>query len=708
MTKSSGNDRFSGRRVDVPSAGRHSARKGKGRASGALRGGASSRSRASGHSVKRRKEGRSRRKSGGSCLGKLVKWTVLLVIWGVIAVGGLAAWYSLDLPDVEKLSAATRRPSITLLDEQGEVIATYGDLYGRPVQAGELPPALIKALLATEDRRFFSHFGLDVIGLARALWVNLRTGRIVQGGSTLTQQLAKNLFLTPERTLKRKAQESLLALWLEHKFTKQEILTIYLNRVYLGAGTYGVEAAAAKYFGKSARDLTLYESALIAGLLKAPSRFAPTRDPELSRHRTRQVLANMVNAGVLSPEEMKVAERNPANLRAYQAPPGSTRYFVDWVLPQISSYIGRADDDLMVVTTLDRRLQEIAEAKLVAMVEGAGEQFDAAQAALVALQADGAVGAMVGGRDYGDSQFNRATQAYRQPGSAFKLFVYLAGLESGLAPDDVIPDAPVTVDNWSPKNYGGTYAGPVSLREALSRSINTVAVRVSEKAGRDRVREAARRLGLTATLPRGPSLALGTMGVTLIELTAAYATLANNGFGVWAYGIKEIRNRRGDVLYRRSGSGPGRVIAPGNVARLQDMLSAVISEGTGKVARMRRPVAGKTGTSQNFRDAWFIGYSADLVAGVWFGNDDNAPMRRVTGGGLPARLWRAFMVDAHKGLPPRPLPGAFPGYERTVEGFGPPPRLAADRGAPRREGEARSRPGPGFWARLMESIGIGR
>ncbi len=704
------------RRLDIPSAGREKTRSKKAKSASPKKPKKPVKKAApkkNSPKTQQKTQPKKPQKKKSSLLGFCLKWTVLAVIWGAIALGGTLGWYALDLPDIDKLSAATRRPSITLLDRAGGTIATYGDLYGRPIQTGEMPPTLIEAVLATEDRRFFHHFGLDAVGLARAMWVNLKSGRIVQGGSTITQQIAKNLFLTPERTLRRKIRESVLSLWLEHRFTKDQLFTIYMNRVYLGAGTYGVEAAAAKYFNKSARDLDLYESALIAGLLKAPSRFAPTRNPELSQRRTSQVLANMVAAGYLTPDQAEHAKRTRPKLETPKAAPRSTRYFVDWVLPRISGYIGASDHDLVVATTLDRTLQESAEATLVGLAETDGLQADARQAALITLSPDGAIRAMVGGRDYGDSQFNRATQAKRQPGSAFKLAVYLAGLESGMTPEDSFQDAPVTVEGWSPRNYSGTYVGAVSLKEALARSINSVAVRVSEGAGRHRVREAARRLGITSRLPQGPALALGTAGVSLMEMTGAYAALANEGEGVWPHGIREIHSGGGELLYRRAGSGPGQVIAPGNVSRLHDMLGAVIELGTGKAAQIGRPAAGKTGTSQDFRDAWFIGYSAELVTGVWFGNDDNTPMAKVTGGGLPARLWREFMLAAHQGLAPRQLPGARFVAE-TAEAFSAPAGITveatledeAEDETP--SGKRKPRAGAGFWDDLMQGIGIGR
>ncbi len=691
------------RRLDIPSAERAGGKKRKKPAKPRLTresGGKGAKPAAK----KTRPRKKAKKTTQKSLLAKVFTFCVLAFVWGGVAVGGVVAWYALDLPDIDKLSATTRRPSLTLFDRHGETIATYGDLYGRPIQAGEMPAPLVQAVLATEDRRFFNHFGIDIIGLGRALWTNLRSGRVVQGGSTITQQIAKNLFLNPERTYKRKIQEALLSLWLEHKFSKTELLTIYLNRVYLGAGTYGVSSAANRYFGKSAGELSIYESAMIAGLLKAPSRFAPTRNRDLSQRRTAQVLANMVDAGYLTPQAATVAKGVGMELKAQKSPPPSTRYFIDWVLAQVPDYVGSVDHDLIVTTTLDLSLQKIAETRLIGLVNRAGEQADARQAGLVSMDPSGAVRAMVGGRDYADSQFNRTTQARRQPGSSFKMMVYLAGLESGLTPDDILPDAPIEIEGWSPKNYNGKFDGPMTLSQALIRSVNSVAVRVSEKAGRDKVHEAARRLGLTTHLPGGPALALGAGEASLIEMTAAYATLANEGNGVWAHGIEEIRTPEGEVLYKRMGSGPGRIIALGNVARLHEMLAGVVKEGTGRSANIGRPVAGKTGTSQDFRDAWFIGYSADLVTGVWFGNDDNTPMARVTGGGLPARLWQEYMLAAHKGLPPRPLPGSFDYRELAAfdAAFSAPAGLVVAK----EEEPPPSRATTGFWGEIVGRLGF--
>jgi len=587
---------------------------------------------------------------------KSLKWSTVGAVWAVIVFSLAAAWYATDLPDVDKAFNATRRPIITVLAADGATLVRTGDLYGRLSQLEDLPQALPQAVMATEDRRFYSHFGVDIIGLSRAMIANVRAGRIVQGGSTITQQVAKNLFLTPERTIKRKIQELMLALWLEQKFSKDQILTIYLNRVYLGAGTYGVDAASQKYFGRPAGQLSVYQAAMLAGLLKAPSRYNPIAHPARAKARTAQVLKNMVAAGYLTK-----ADAGRANVRTgrttKEAASRGNRYFIDWILEQVSDYINPGDRDLIVRTTLSPDVQRLAEAGVEKALAKGGAKAGIGQAALVAMTPDGAVRAMVGGRSYAKSQFNRVTQARRQPGSAFKPFVYLAGLESGLAPGDILFDESVAIGDWRPSNFDRRYQGPVTVQAALARSINTVAVKIAEKAGRVRVIETARRLGLSGKFKATPSLALGVGEVTLLGLTAAYGPFANGGAGVWAYGIKEIRDAAGTLLYQRGGSGPGRVVSARDVISMNNMLSAAVAEGTGRNARIGRPQAGKTGTSQNFRDAWFVGYTAELVTGVWMGNDNGAAMKNVTGGGAPAKLWRDFMAAAHSGPAARPLPG---------------------------------------------------
>jgi penicillin-binding protein 1A len=591
---------------------------------------------------------------------------VLLLLWGLIAGACVISFFALTLPDTSQLAQSQRRPGITIRADDGSLLATYGDLFGRPLSLREMSRYLPEAVIATEDRRFYSHFGIDPIGLVRAAIADLTAGRVVEGGSTITQQLAKNLFLTSERSLARKIRETLLALWLEHRFTKDQILEIYLNRVYLGAGTYGVDAAARRYFGLSASGLDLYQSAMIAGLLKAPARFNPTRDRERAAARTARVLANMVEAGYIASGEAVSASREQAALASISATRPGNRYFADWIAAQLTDFVGPNSRDLTVVTTLDPRMQTAAEAAVAEALARDGARDGAGQGALVAMSPDGAVRAMVGGRSYDASQFNRAAQAQRQPGSAFKPFVYLAGLESGLSPSDHFIDGPIEVGTWRPRDFGNRYQGDMTLAEALAQSINTIAVRVALRTGVDNIIATAHRLGIASPLTHDLSIALGTDDVNLLELTAAYAPFANGGLGVWAYGVAEVRDTTGRVLFRRTGSGPGRVVSPDFDGEMNDMLAGVIDHGTGRSAQLPRPAAGKTGTTQDFRDAWFIGYTADLVTGVWFGNDDNTPMNKVVGGALPAETWRRFMLAATRSMPVRPLPSAPPSAIASV------------------------------------------
>ncbi|OIR09053.1 penicillin-binding protein 1F [mine drainage metagenome] len=625
--------------------------------------------------------GGGRRRSWG---WRIIGWGVSLMIWGMIALAGVVGYYAYDLPSLDTLTATSRKPSITLLSADGQTIAAYGDVFGQPLTLAEMPKTLPEAVMATEDRHFYSHFGIDLIGTARAALADLRAGHVVQGGSTITQQLAKNLFLSPERNAKRKIQELLLALWLEHKFSKDQILTLYLNRVYLGNGSWGVDAASERYFGISARGLNLYQSALLAGLLKAPSRYNPQNDQEESLQRTTQVLANMVAFGAITPAQAQEAlKTGPGTVKKISH---TGRYFADWVRDQVEPYT-RDGRDLVVRTTLDLALQRKVEAALDASLSGPGAKARVGQGAVVVLSPDGAVRAMAGGRDYATSQYNRATQSLRQPGSSFKAFLYLAAMESGLTPDSTIEDEPITEGKYRPGNYHehDRYEGVITLRHALAKSSNVAAVRLIERIGPRREVEVARRLGITSDLRPDASLALGTSEVSLLELTSAYATFANNGYGVFPYGFGEIDDPRGQQIYLRQGGGTGRVIAPRDLQEMTDMLVAVVQTGTARAAVIDRPVAGKTGTTQDSRDAWFIGFSADYVAGVWMGNDDRTPMHRVTGGTLPAKLWHTVMLDAEQGLPARPLPGlsaqALPGEAAPAPapgGGAPPPPATMD------------------------------
>lgn len=599
-------------------------------------------------------------------------WGAVAACW-LIAAGAVAlAVVAISLPDVGKLAAETRRPSITLVAADGARLTAIGDLYGQPVEVRDLPSHVPQAVLAIEDRRFYDHIGVDFWSVARALWVNIREGEVVQGGSTITQQLAKNLFLTPERTISRKLQEAVLAVWLEMEYGKDEILSLYLNRVYLGAGTYGVDAAARRYFDKSARELGLYEAAMIAGLLKAPSRLNPNAEVAAAEARAKVVLSAMVEAGFITQRQKDFAL---ANKPAYSASLRSRgRYFADWVLGEVESRLGRIERDLEVYTSLDPRLQAIAEDELRRLLDERGGEARAGQGAVVLLSPDGAVQAMVGGRSYQESQFNRATQARRQPGSAFKLFVYLAALERGYRPNSEVVDGPVSIGGWSPSNYDGRYHGRVTLEEAFAKSYNTVAAQLIHEVGPARVAETARRLGVVSELEETPSLALGAYEVSLLELTGAFATLANRGRGVMPYGILEIRARGGEILFRRQGGGLGPVLRAEVLEQMHALTTAVIGRGTGRAAAIDRQAGGKTGTSQDSRDAWFVGYTADYAGGVWLGNDDNSPMAKVTGGGLPAELWGRIMRRAHESLVARAFytprayraPEPFPAPDETA------------------------------------------
>ena len=595
---------------------------------------------------------KSRRRTWG---WRLTRWAVVAGIWGFVLGLGVLAWFAYDLPRVDDVEAMTRQPGVTVVAADGSRLASFGDVYGAVVTVDDVPPYLPQAILATEDRRFYSHFGLDVFGLARAMVVNLRAGRVVQGGSTITQQVAKNLFLTHERTLKRKVQELLLALWLEHNFTKDEILTIYMNRVYLGAGVHGMEAAAQRYFDVPARRVSLWQAAVLAGLMKAPSRYNPASNPDLAAKRGREVLGNLVEAGYLTAGQAERAAEGLQVAGLDRARPG--RYFADWVMDNLEGYIGRVQRDLTVVTTLDPGVQRAAEDALASALAREGKLQNVEQGAIVVLDTHGAVRAMVGGRSYAASQFNRATQAMRQPGSAFKPFVFAAALEHGMEPATVMEDAPVTVDGWSPSNFDGRFLGPITLTDAMARSVNTVAVKAAQKVGVSAVTRTARRFGVTTPISDDLSIALGTSETTLLNLTGAYVPFANGGWGVVPHGIVEIRTRDGAVLYRRSGGGTGRVARPEVISAMNVMMRAVVSTGTGRAADLPgRPAAGKTGTSQDSRDAWFVGYTADYAAGVWLGNDNGAPTSGVTGGGLPAKVWQNVMTAAEQGLPARPLP----------------------------------------------------
>ncbi len=594
----------------------------------------------------------------GMSIGRMFYWALVCGLWGVIALVGVVIWAGAHLPPIQSLEIPKRPPTIEIVGYDGTMLAQRGEMAGANVALKDLPPYLPKAFIAIEDRRFYQHFGIDPIGIARAVVANILHRGVSQGGSTLTQQLAKNLFLTQERTLARKLQEAELALWLERKYSKREILELYLNRVYFGSGAYGVEAAAQRYFGKSARQVTIGEAAMLAGLVKSPSRLAPNRNPEGAAKRAQTVLAAMAEAKFITEAQAQAQIAHPS-VAVKPAGAGTINYVADWIGEVLDDLVGQVEESIVVETTIDPKLQSVAEAAIIDELAAKSVKFNVSQGALVAMTPDGAVRAMVGGRNYADSQFNRAVTAKRQPGSAFKPFVYLTAIEQGLAPDTVRQDAPLDLKGWKPENYTREYFGPVTLTQALAMSLNTVAVRVGLEVGPKNVVRTAHRLGIASKLDPNPSIALGTSEVSMIELVGAYAPFSNGGLAVSPHVVTRIRTLDGKLLYMRQTEQPVQVIEPRNAAMMNQMMQETLISGTAKKAEIPGWIAaGKTGTSQDFRDAWFIGYTAHLVTGVWLGNDDNSPTKKATGGGLPVEVWTRFMRSAHQGVPVAALPNA--------------------------------------------------
>jgi penicillin-binding protein 1A len=603
--------------------------------------------------------------SGSSPLGRLVRYSILLGLLVMLGVGLFGLYLTSKLPDPVLLTMEDRPPNITMLADDGTMLAERGDQRDE-VRLDELPRYLPEAVIATEDRRFYSNIGIDPIGLLRAAMTDLMAGHVVEGGSTITQQLAKNLFLSPDRTIRRKFEEIVYALWLEKHFDKNQILEMYLNRVYFGGGAYGVEAAAERYFGKSARHLTLAESALLAGLLKAPSTYSPNHSLALANSRLDTVLQNMVEAGYITKAQKQQAEKAPLGLRAEGEQSGYP-YIVDWVAQLLPHYIGDKHGDLIIDTTIDPKLQQVAQKSLQDRLQKEGRALRAGEGAVVVLDTGGAVKALVGGRSYKTSPYDRAIYAMRQPGSAFKPFVYLTAIEDGYSPDSIAYDSPVTVDGWTPKNYERRYQGRVTLRQALAQSLNSVAVKLVAKVGAAQVVDTAHRLGIESDLRKDPSIALGTSEVSLLELTSAYAPFANGGYRAQVHVISRIRDADGHVLYRWRHSPAAPAVPRAAIGAMNDMMNATVVSGTGRRAGIPSFAAGgKTGTTQDSRDAWFIGYTAYYVAGVWIGNDDDSPMKNVTGGTLPAEIWHDVMLAAHQGKAPCALPGTYgPGLAET-------------------------------------------
>ncbi|MHC2623264.1 penicillin-binding protein 1A [Bradyrhizobium huanghuaihaiense] len=598
----------------------------------------------------------------GAGLGRLVYWGAVLSLWGVIAVIGVVIYVGAHLPPIQSLEIPKRPPTIQIVGIDGSMLAQRGEMAGANVALKDLPPYLPKAFIAIEDRRYYSHFGIDPIGILRALVTNVLHRGVSQGGSTLTQQLAKNLFLTQERTMQRKLQEAELAIWLERKHSKDEILELYLNRVYFGSGAYGVEAAAQKYFGKSARNVTVAEAAMLAGLVKSPSRLAPNRNPEGAEARAQIVLTAMADAKFITEAQAQATIGHPSyNVKPAGA--GTVNYVADWIGEVLDDLVGQIDESIKVETTIDPKLQSVAEAAIIDELAAKSVKFNVSQGALVAMTPDGAVRAMVGGRNYSESQYNRAVTARRQPGSSFKPFVYLTALEQGLTPDTVRQDAPIEVKGWKPENYTHEYFGAVTLTQALAMSLNTVAIRLGLEVGPKNVVRTAHRLGISSKLEPNASIALGTSEVSVVELVGAYAPFANGGFAVAPHVVTRIRTLSGKLLYMRQPDERNQVIDPRNVGMMNAMMRETLISGTAKKAEIPGwPAAGKTGTSQDYRDAWFIGYTANLVTGVWLGNDDNSPTKKATGGGLPVEVWSRFMKTAHEGVPVANLPSSPGGW----------------------------------------------
>jgi penicillin-binding protein 1A len=643
----------------------------------ASRGGRKARGRKSGGKKKNKKKGRT------GIIRRLVRAFLIVFVVGSASLAALVGYYASKLPPMADWTVPQRAANVRILDADGTLITNRGDSSGQSLTLDEMPPYLPEAVIAIEDRRFYWHFGVDPIGLARAMFVNLTSGGVVQGGSTLTQQLAKNLFLKPDRTFERKVQEVILAVWLEARLSKKQILELYLNRVYLGAGAYGVDAAARRYFGKSARNVNLAEAATLAALLKAPSHYSPILNPQASEGRAQQVLTAMREAGFIGDREATLALSTEVKA-VRDVAGGSGRYVADWVMDRLPDYIGAIDQDIIVDTSIDLRLQGAAQRAVADTLNEDGAKFGASQAALVAIDPDGAVKALVGGRDYGTSPFNRAVDGLRQPGSAFKPFVYLTALENGLIPETVRVDQPISINGWKPQNSSKNYKGPVTLLTALSQSLNTVSAELTAEVGPQAVAATARRLGITSPLLATPSIALGTSEVTPLEMTAAFVPFSNGGRGIIPHVIDRIMTANGDTLYERSGSGPGQVIDPMYVGMMNAMLRETINSGTGRKAALPGwDAAGKTGTSQDFRDAWFIGYTRALTAGVWFGNDDDKPTKKASGSNLPAIAWNRFMGEALAGVQTAELPGNYRFRDPSnLELAGTPPAAVGGDGQP--------------------------
>lgn len=583
----------------------------------------------------------SRKKSKGNNRFWLKFFLIIFFIVSIIC-GGYIFYCWITLPDISKAIERTRLPATTILTESGQEIESYGGVYSEIVYAEDLPSYVRDAVISTEDRRFYSHFGFDFVSFGRAMVVNLIHRRYVQGGSTITQQVSKNLFLTPEKNIKRKVQELLMAFWLEKKFTKNQILTLYLNRVYMGAGTYGIEAASQKFFHKSSHDINMMEASILAGLLKAPARYNPISSKKRAVERATVVLQNMVDNRKITEKQKILALKMPIGNNKYNFDGG--KYFADWVYNEVNAYIGERDIDINVYTTLDGKLQKAAETILQQAV-AANRKNNVTNGAIVVIDNSGAVKAMVGGISYRNSQFNRAVQALRQPGSSFKTFVYLAALEDGFEPDDTIEDKPIAIGKWKPENYDKRYYGKVSVKDAFRRSLNLATIDLSNRISKQKIIELAHKMGISTPINNAPSMPLGSFEVKIIDMAVAYSTIANGGFANWPYSINEIYSKDGYKIYERTSDEKNKIISDEAIENITSMLQSVIENGTGKKARLPFFAAGKTGTSQDYRDAWFAGFSRGYTAVVWVGNDNNSPMKNISGGTLPAEIWKKLMLQ---------------------------------------------------------------
>jgi penicillin-binding protein 1A len=598
-------------------------------------------------------------KAGRPPLQAVLYWSAVVGVWTLIAVVAFFAVFATDLPDTSKMFDVKRQASISYLDRSGALIAVRGSQFAPPVNLDELPPYVPAAFVAIEDKRFYHHFGFDLWGMTRSVFADLKAGHTVQGASTITQQLARNLFLTPNQNIRRKAQELILAVWLETKFSKKQILALYLNRVYFGEGAYGIEAAAQRYFNKPAKDLTLGESALLAGLMKGPSRYSPVSATDRAARRASVVLNTMVSTHAISPEQRDAAFREPVHVSATLASQ-KAQYYVDWVDAQVRTLVGQPVEDLVVETTLDLPIQLNAEHAVRTIVERDAKARGVSQAALVAMDGEGRIRAYVGGADYVASQFDRASQAQRQAGSSFKPFVYLTAMEAGRTPQTPVVDEPLTIGNWSPHNFTNRYLGPITIQGAFAESVNTVAARLANEVGTANVAQTAHRLGINSEIQTSPSMALGAVEVNPLEMAQAYSAFANGGVRTRGYGIERIRTATGRVLYDHNiGLAPrAQVINQPALGEMIQIMRQVLVSGTGVRAKVPgRDMAGKTGTTSDYRDAWFVGYTGGFTAAVWTGRDDNTPMRRVTGGSSPADIWKMFMQSSLPRLNVQSIPG---------------------------------------------------